>query len=160
AAILLGGGGHALRLDFFPLRARAVAVPPDAAFVVAHTLEDAAKAGLARGHYNQRVIECRLACAVLAHRLRRAVDRLGALAEEVVSRDDLLALLPDGSRSRAQVGRDAGLTPAAFHRLVPATVGLADPDRFVLRPRVRHVLGQAARRAGAPPGRRPRALPR
>src|SRR5262249_9417438 len=149
AAILLGRAGHALRLDFFPLRERAVAVPPDAAFVVAHTLEDAAKAGLARGHYNQRVIECRLACAVLAHRLRRAVDCLGALEEAVVSRDDLLALLPEGSRSRAQVRRDAGLSAAAFDRLVPATVVLADPDRFVLRRRVRHVLGEAARVAAA-----------
>ena len=149
AAILLGRAGHALRLDFFPLRERAVAVPPDAAFVVAHTLEDAAKAGLARGHYNQRVIECRLACAVLAHRLRRAVDRLGALEEAVVSRDDLLALLPEGSRSRAEVRRDAGLSAAAFDRLVPATVVLADPDRFVLRRRVRHVLGEAARVAAA-----------
>ncbi len=149
AAILLGRAGHALRLDFFPLRARAVAVPPQAAFVLAHTLEDAAKAGIARGHYNQRVIECRLACAILAHRLRHPLVRLGELEDAVASRGDLLDVLPDGTRSRAQVRRDAGLTAAAFDRLVPETVVLADPDRFVLRRRVRHVLGEAARVAAA-----------
>jgi galactokinase len=139
AAILLGRLGHVLRLDFFPLRCRPVAVPADVAFVVAHSLEDAAKSGRARGLYNQRVVECRLACAVLAARLQRPLAHLGELPS-----GDVLDLLPD-LRSRAEVMRDARLTDAEFARLVPATVTLADPDRFVLRRRVRHVLGEAAR---------------
>ena len=143
AAILLGRPGHVLRLDFFPLRCRPVAVPGDAAFVVAHSLDDAAKSGRARGLYNQRVVECRLACAVLADRLQRPLEYLGDL-----SSSDVLDLLPD-VRSRVEVMQDARITDAEFARLVPATVTLADPDRFVLRRRVRHVLGEAARVAAA-----------
>src|SRR5262249_34497529 len=96
AAILLGRPGYVLRLDFFPLRCRPVAVPPDAAFIVAHSLEDAAKSGRARGLYNQRVVECRLACAVLAARLQRPLEHLGELPS-----GDVLHLLPD-VRSRAE----------------------------------------------------------
>src|SRR4029077_2086954 len=96
--------GHVLRLDFFPLRCRPVAVPANAAFVVAHSLEDAAKSGHTRGLYNQRVVECRLACAVLAERLRRPLEHLA----EVPS-SDVLDLLPDVG-SRAEVMRDARLT--------------------------------------------------
>src|SRR5262249_12353299 len=139
AAILLGRPGYVLRLDFFPLRCRPVAVPPDAAFVVAHSLEDAAKAGGARRLYNQRRVDCRLACAVLPERLQRPLEHLGELPN-----GDVLDLLPD-VRSRAEVMLDAHLTEAEFARLVPASVTLADPDRFVLRRRVRHVLGEAAR---------------
>jgi N-acetylgalactosamine kinase len=143
AAILLGRPGHVLRLDFFPLRCRPFAVPAEAAFVVAHSLEDAAKSGRARGLYNQRVVECRLACAVLAARLERSLERLGGLATT-----DVLDLLPDVG-SRAEVMRDARLTEEEFARLVPPAVTLADPDRFVLRRRVRHILGEAARVADA-----------
>src|SRR5262249_43830961 len=103
----------------------------------------------ARGRYNQRVIECRLACAVLAHRLRRPVAHLGELAGAAESRDELLDLLPDGVRTRAELRRDAGLAPGELERLLPPTVSVADPDRFGLRRRVRHVLGEAARVAAA-----------
>src|SRR5262249_58278518 len=119
---------------FLPLRCRPVAVPPGAAFVVAHSLEDAAKSGGARGLYNQRVVECRLACAVLAERLQRPLEHLGELPS-----GDVLDLLPD-VRSRAEVMEDARLTDAELARLVPATVTLADPDHFVLRRPVRHLL--------------------
>src|SRR5205823_2773407 len=77
ATALLAQAGQALRIDFFPLRARPVPVPPESAFVVAHSLEGAEKSGAARGHYNQRVTECALACAVLARRLGTAAARLG-----------------------------------------------------------------------------------
>src|SRR5262249_60001041 len=113
-----------------------LAVPADVTFVVAHSREDAAKSGRARGLYNQRVVECRLACAVLAARLQRPLAHLAELPS-----GDVLDLLPD-VRSRAEVMQDARLTDAEFARLVPATVTLADPDHFVLRRRVRPVLGE------------------
>ena len=61
ATTLLARAGHALHIDFFPLRARPVPVPTAAGFVVAHSLEPAEKSGRVRGLYNQRVVECRLA---------------------------------------------------------------------------------------------------
>lgn len=145
AAILLGRPAHALRLDFFPLRARAVPLPAHAAFVVAHTLEEAAKAGAARGLYNQRVVECRLACAVLATRLGRPLARLGDLADRAAVLAALPELLPAGAVSRAALATQLGLGREAVERLAPPSATLAEPDRFVLRARVRHVLGEAAR---------------
>lgn len=149
AAILLGRPGHALRLDFFPLRARAIPVPPAAAFVVAHTFDEAAKSGVARGLYNQRVVECRLACAVLARRLGCRLERLGDLPDPAGVRMGLADLLPDGEVSRAELGTRLGLSPDDVLRLAPPSVMLAQPDRFVLRARVRHVLDEAARVAAA-----------
>ncbi len=149
AAILLGRPGHAVRLDFFPLRARPVAVPARAAFVVAHTLDEAAKAGAARGLYNQRVVECRLACAVLARRLECPLARLGDLRDPAAVRLALDDLLPAGAVSRAGLATRLGLAPADVERLAPASAALAHPDRFVLRARVRHVLAEAARVAAA-----------
>ena len=149
AAILLGRPGHALRLDFFPLRAHAVAIPANAAFIVAHTLEEAAKAGAARGLYNQRVVECRLACAVLARRLGLPLVRLGDLPDPATVQAALPELLPDGAVSRAALTTRLGLADAAVEQMAPPSAALPDADRFVLRARVRHVLAEAARVATA-----------
>src|SRR5213593_1606563 len=95
ATTLLARAGHALRIDFFPLRARPVPVPPAAGFVVAHSLEGAEKSGAARGFYNQRVVECRLACALLARRTGVAATRLGDFPDRVALLADLARLLPE-----------------------------------------------------------------
>ena len=145
AAILLGHPGHAVRLDFFPLRARAVAVPAAVAFVVAHTLEQAAKSGPARAHYNQRVVESRAATAVLGHRLGLRLRRLGDLREPAAVLRALDDLLPDGPVSRAELTRSCGIPAGEVEHLVPPHVTVADADRLVLRRRVRHVLSEAAR---------------
>jgi galactokinase len=145
AAILLGRPSHALRLDFFPLRARPVPVPPHLAFVVAHSLDEAAKSGAVAGLYNQRVIECRLACAVLGQRLGQPLARLADVPDPSAVLDALPALLPGESVSRRTLTTRLGLAREAVDRLAPPSVSLADPDRFVLRARVRHVLSEAAR---------------
>ncbi|MBS1241925.1 MAG: galactokinase, partial [Gemmatimonadetes bacterium] len=63
-AISLGGrAGHALRIDFRPLRLTPVPVPADWVFLVASTGIEAAKAAGARDAYNTRVSECREALA-------------------------------------------------------------------------------------------------
>lgn len=54
AACLLGRAGCALRIDFAPLRARAIAVPEGWRFVVAHSGVRADKSGTARAAYNRR----------------------------------------------------------------------------------------------------------
>ena len=64
AASLLGRPGKALRIDFFPLRARPVSLPAGYTFVISHSLVRASKSAEARAQYNLRVVECRLACAL------------------------------------------------------------------------------------------------
>ncbi|TPV95662.1 MAG: galactokinase [Myxococcales bacterium FL481] len=61
-AICVGGTEHcASRVDFSPLRMTAIRVPSRWAFIVAHSLVTAEKAGAARAGYNQRTTECRRA---------------------------------------------------------------------------------------------------
>lgn len=52
AVCLCARAGHALKLDFFPLRPQPVPVPGDWAFVVAHSLVMAPKSAEARERYN------------------------------------------------------------------------------------------------------------
>src|SRR5438128_2085062 len=149
ATALLAQAGHALRIDFFPLRARPVPVPSESAFVVAHSLERAEKSGAARGHYNQRVTECALACAVLARRLGTAAARLGDLPAPEALLADLDRLLPEEA-TRAALAPLTGLAADELERrFFPAGTTLADPACFRLRARVRHVLSEAARVAAA-----------
>jgi galactokinase len=72
AICLAAEEGSAIRMDFDPLRLTPVAVPQGWQFIVAYSLERAAKAASARQLYNQRVRECRLASETLA-------DHLGVL---------------------------------------------------------------------------------
>lgn len=65
AICLLGRDGHALKLDFAPLRAEALPCPGDWRFVVAHSLVEADKSGAAREAYNQRRAECAAALELL-----------------------------------------------------------------------------------------------
>jgi galactokinase len=68
-AISLGGlAGHALRIDFRPIRLTPVAIPSGWQFIVASTGVEAAKAAGAREAYNSRVRECREALAGFAGR--------------------------------------------------------------------------------------------
>lgn len=67
AACLLARAGHALRIEFGPLRATHVPVPQRWRFVVAHSLERAEKSGRARAAYNARTREC----AAALDRVRR-----------------------------------------------------------------------------------------
>jgi len=68
-AISLGGrAGHALVIDFHPVRMQPTPMPGDWRFVVANTLVMAEKSGAAREAYNARTRECREALArFLAH---------------------------------------------------------------------------------------------
>jgi len=145
ATALLARDGEALRIDFFPLRTRPVPIPAEAAFVVAHSLERAEKSGAARGHYNQRVTECALGCAVLVRRLGIAAARLGDLPAPHAILADLDHLLPEEA-GRAALPALTGLAGDELgRRFLPAGTELADPDHFHLRTRVRHVLSEAAR---------------
>src|SRR5437773_1514424 len=128
ATALLARADHALRIDFFPLRARPVTIPARAVFVVAQSLERAEKSGAARGHYNQRVTECGLACAVLAQRLGVAAARLGDLPGPERVRDHLDRLV---AVARGGGALGARLTGAGFGGAIVALVEQAHVDRLV-----------------------------
>lgn len=162
AICLLGQAGHALRIDFEPLRTRAVPVGPGFAFVVCDSLVAADKSGAARAAYNHRVIECRLACRVLGSvlgrgaeatsfgTLRRALPDLGtdallsalrrAVGTEPTGIEDIARLLGISVRTLA---RDTGarFDPRISYKLV-------DRTRHVLTEAERVDRAEAALRAG------------
>lgn len=96
AASLLGRRGHALRIDFNPLRTSTVPIPNGWAMIVAHSLSRAEKSGKARAAYNRRTEECRTALELIS---RTVAAELGGTPPEtypelraVRSTDALIAL--------------------------------------------------------------------
>src|SRR5271170_2529619 len=107
AASILGRRDHALFIQFAPLRARPVKMPPNAALVVADSREIADKSGKVRAEYNRRVVECSLAARILGRALKlENVKILGDVVRSLPQWDaqDLLARL--ASASPAQLGAD------------------------------------------------------
>jgi len=117
AASLCGVEGHALHIDFGPLRVAPVPAPGPWRWLLASSLAVAEKTGRAREAYNERVRECRDAARSLA-----AVLRSETVHEE-----------PAFGRLVAAFGTDA-LLDLASSRLDP-----------VLLRRTRHVLTEARR---------------
>ncbi len=155
AVILLAEAGSALRIDFFPLRTRAVAMPNECSIIVADSLVRAEKSGTARTAYNRRVVECRLACQALAAELRVPLERLGDLVPVADGRplasfvDALAARLPDRAMSLPEIAVASGLPLDAVTALVcdPSGHRLDVGEDPTFRPfaRARHVLHEADR---------------
>jgi galactokinase len=152
AVCLLARAGHALRIDFDPLRARPVPVPAGAALVVCHSLVEAEKSGAARDAYNQRVAECRLACRVLERLLGASLPRrlanLGDLARLYPDRApaDFAALLENVLPPRPVTIDEIASRVGISHFQLAASNSPAVADAtYVLAPRVRHVLSEAER---------------
>jgi len=66
AISIMGKTGVAQLVEFNPVRAAPVAIPSKATFVIANSMTVSNKAESATGRYNLRVVECKLASAVLA----------------------------------------------------------------------------------------------
>ena len=99
AACLHGVAGHALHIEFEPLRVTPVAVPEGWRWVVASSLKRAEKSAEAREAYNERARQCREALArVRAHGIEREETYAGLVAAH-----DLGALLEDAGRILAPV---------------------------------------------------------
>jgi galactokinase len=153
ATSLLARAGHALRIDFFPLRVRCVPLPPGYSVVVCHSLVRAEKSGAAKRGYNLRVIECRLACRVLdralASCLPRGLHALGDLAALFPGRALLdflpyLALrVPERPLALHEVAACIGTSPDQLR--AECAIAAAVGDSFNLVRRVRHVLSEAER---------------
>jgi N-acetylgalactosamine kinase len=150
---LLAEPGHALRIDFDPLRAHPVPIPPGYAFVVCNSLVEAQKSGAARAAYNGRVSECRLACCVLecllGSTLPRPLAHLGELRRLFGDRSaaDFVALLENALPARplhlAEIAERIG---ASRDRLAAAVGADASPTAtYAIVRRARHVLTEADR---------------
>jgi galactokinase len=101
AAILAGRSGHAMHIEFDPLRVRRVRVPRDWRFVVAHSLASAEKSGAAREAYNTRRDEVERALEVVgvaSGGYRSLLARLDSGERDLL--DDSLLPAPLGRRFR------------------------------------------------------------
>ena len=155
--------GHALRIGFFPLTARPVRMPGQAAVVIANSMVAAEKSGAARLRYNRRPLECRLATKLIAAALEKrtgreltAVARLAGINPKTVgmSAEDLQStildgILRDGPYTTAEIAWLLGTDVAAIQETaltLPDGAVFPEPeDGFRLKQRVRHVLTEAAR---------------
>jgi N-acetylgalactosamine kinase len=153
AVCLLAEAGHALRIDFDPLRTRPVRIPAGCCFVVCHSMVAAEKSGAAQAAYNHRVLECMLACRALEHALADVLPR------SVRHFGDLVALLPERSPADLVEVLANLLPPRPLdEREVSAAIGGAIDKLFVglrsasargrtyaLLQRATHVLNEAER---------------
>ena len=97
AACLHGMPGHALRIEFEPLRVTPVAVPEGWRWVVASSLRRAEKSAGTRDAYNERARQC-----------RDALEGVGGGYRDLVADSDLDRVLRRARRA---------LAPVLFHRL-------------------------------------------
>ncbi|MBK7876215.1 MAG: galactokinase [Planctomycetes bacterium] len=135
-AICLGGrAGHALVIDFAPMRSEAVRMPDDWRFVIADTGVKAEKSGAARDAYNARTKECRAAL----ERVRASWSGAPSSWFELVERHATEELLERASRAFASSGAV---------RSSPGGEGTGAPGDVLLR-RFRHVVTEGARVRGA-----------
>ena len=165
-AISLGGrAGHALLIDFAPVRMQPTPMPADWRFVVSNTLVAAEKSGAARAAYNARTRECREAlarflaypeCAGLPaswYGLVHGVPRerllaLGALALEGVLRKRFRHVVSEGARvEEARVAMLRGDARAFGHLMDASHASLRD-DYEVSSPELDELVA-IAREAGA-----------
>lgn len=153
AICLLARAGHALRIDFAPLRCRPVPLPGDCAIVVCHSLVQAEKSGAARHAYNTRVLECRLASLLLEKTLTgtlsRPVPALGVVVRRFPQRsprsfvDDLARVVPDSPLDLDRIATAAGVGEAELRSA--CEIPSDHPGPFSVLRRVRHVLDEADR---------------
>lgn len=137
--------GCAQFIEWDPLKATPTRLPPNSYFVIANSLTKANKA--ATSDFNQRVIECRLACRILAksaklpwqefERFATLQKRLqctlpefeafanGILTKDLYSRDDIINLL--------------GIDANEFETNL-LTINTKHLSKFKLRQRAMHVI--------------------
>ena len=149
AICLLAQASHAMHIQFQPLRATPVRIPDGASFVVAHSGLSANKA--AASHYNERVVECRLAAALLAKRagLSERPRTLGALQTALGLSVSECAALAERELKEGKYGREEVCAALGVEDAVLASESLSantqEMQEFSLRSRALHVWGEAGR---------------
>ena len=149
---ILAEKGSAKLIEFQPLRAFSVILPPGATFVVANTLEEKNKA--ASNDFNTRVVECRMAAKILAKqllpgeawrdlaRLKDVQVRAGLELTELEARLD--SLLHQEDYTATEVVEILG-TDLEYLKTNILTANTQDVQRFRLYQRAKHVYSEAAR---------------
>ena len=161
AVSLLGESGAALKIDFFPLRVRSVPLPPNLVFVICNSLVRATKSSMARDAYNRRVVECRLAAALLSKAISEKTGRNArttVLADLAPDRLDIQATEVDRIAAHAIGERPLSLAEAArrldefpsdvlrkYCTLKDGQTQGEPPDGFKVWVRYRHVVSEARR---------------
>ncbi|XP_030751450.1 N-acetylgalactosamine kinase [Sitophilus oryzae] len=150
AIAFLAQEGCAKLIEFEPLRSTEVRLPGGAVFVIAHSLSSLNKA--ATGDFNCRVVECRLATQIIAHRKGldwRTIRRFGELQKALgITLDELTALtkeiLHEEAYSKEEVIKELNTTSTELDEvsLTPNTQHL---QSFKLYQRALHVLNEARR---------------
>ncbi len=148
----LAQAGHALRVDFDPLRPRPVPLLPSHTFVLCDSLAGAEKSAAARAAFDSRATECRLACRVLEHLLGTSLPR------PLAHFGDLRVLFPDRSPADFIAILEHALPPRPLHlgeiaeivsiprdHLATAVGGKRGRITYALLRRVRHVVTEAER---------------
>ncbi len=140
--------GAALRIDFFPLRTKAVPMPSDVLIVVANSLVVAEKSGAALLMYNQRPIECRLAAKIMGAWFGMDPEEVPRLAH-VNPPYEAWTHFKETPYSRGEVAGELGISEDELDRLyLTMSDGRVFPEPeggFELFKRVRHVLTEAER---------------
>lgn len=104
AAVLGAQPGCALRVSFQPPVARAIALPREWAFLVAHSLTTAHKAGGAREEYNARRRAGHMALERLGLRsYRDASEEAAARLDSTIERDSFLHVTSEARRVRGAI---------------------------------------------------------
>lgn len=151
AISLLAEAGHALRIDFAPLRVRTVPLPSDHVVVVCHSLVRADKSGNARNAYNRRVVECRLAGRILEQVLGTGADPAPTLGEitrrfrerPLHSFADLLQARIAAPLSLADIADLLRTSPQELQSELAIPASIRGPFDVVRR--ARHVFSEAQR---------------
>lgn len=159
AISLLGNAGQALTIEFFPLRFTPIPLPPGAAIVVCNSLVQASKSTSAREAYNLRVVECRLAGAMIASSLSKKLGRsvhariLADLTPSVLrcTPEELERTAHEtlGTYSLSDIahrlGEDASEVQRRYCSVKDGSFVEEPPGGFKLLQRYRHVVSEAAR---------------
>jgi N-acetylgalactosamine kinase len=161
AVSLLAEGGKALKIDFFPLRTQSVQLPENLSFVVCNSLIRAPKSESIRYAYNRRVIECRLATALIAKAAQRLAQeelqpkRLADLSAENIGLEqktiDKMVYQTIGERplSLKDIANVLGELPETvgqrYCTLRDGSILAEPPDGFKIWNRYKHVVSEAER---------------
>lgn len=137
--------GCAQFIEWDPLKATPTRLPPHSYFVIANSLTKANKA--ATSDFNQRVIECRLACRILAKSAKlpwQEFERFATLQKRLQCTLPEFEAFASGILTKDLYGRDdiidlLGVDPNEFEAKL-LTTNTKHLNKFKLRQRAMHVI--------------------